>query len=108
MDAFTDNYSPLDYIYNPPTPNLPSNVDHKVNMLYLIAQYSLQFSSENYIIHINNLIDWIKNNLPLLDEIKNHPQYNEWMNAIHQANIPITDGMFLSRYFLFKYYDYRV
>jgi hypothetical protein len=108
MDTFTDNYSPIDYIYNPPTQNLPSNVDPKVNMLYIIAMHSLQFSNENNITSINNLINWIKNNLPLLDEIKNHPQYNEWMNAIHHANIPINDGMFLSRYFLFKYYDYRV
>lgn len=107
MNTFEDNYSPIDYIYNY-IDNLPSNVDPKVNMLYVIAKYSIQFSSDNNIATINSLIDWVKNNLPLVNEIKEHPYYNDWMNAVHQANIPITDGMFLSRYFLFKYFDYRV
>jgi hypothetical protein len=87
--------------------NLPFQTDPKINMLYLIAKHCIQFSGPDNAETINSLIEWILNNTPLLSEIKAHPSYDNWMRAIELAHIPISDGMFVSRYHLFKYFNYR-
>lgn len=107
MNTFDADLDTLTYIQPYINDNLPFQTDPKINMLYLIAKHSIQFSTPDNSAIINTLIEWILNNTPLLIEIKAHPSYNSWMIAIERSNIPLEDGMFISRYHLFKYLDYK-